>query len=594
MKTLRSFPEEFSPLVVIAGDRREVPPQSRGDLLAYSVSSTDFMYLSYLNIHNALLLSDKQFVIENDEVLRRRFGETNILVIGSPAVNLLARRINDQSIFRFSISAETKIELEEQDYFIDKFVETEDDRFIYYQCLEGIVRVDSILARYVGLDPNIDELRHRAEQIVPEFMKTRICADLKANPRPIRNLMHKLDKPGIYDSLADINRGEAIPAAKDYGLISVMKNPFAENGDFHIIYVAGVHGPGTALGVKLLSEKNAFIDHPYGGIYEVNIDRFAGFFERFQKSKAKWETRPYEEHGNSPDEIIQKRRLVKAFLSSPAGKDDSVQQQFNKRLKTTLSDSCKKLGVDLLIEDPYSLPLGGKHDFWDAILDYEKDCNFVIHDVTGTARGVMVEIGFSVGKRKQHYLLWNLEKSPKTDWTEMHIPSLLPTANIDQVDLRNFKASKDVIRRKIVEKAITNLNVPNCNACEKLRKNNSKKSAYVYAREPALLKYLDKELNDRKVHRVPEEDSTEPKRICKICQILRISDIAFIEISTRDPDSLIILGMSKAIGLRTMPISVDTYNEKTFPWAQETITYQIDLIPERLGSPVSKFIGQLA
>jgi len=405
--------------------------------------------------------------------------------------------------------------------------------------------------------------------------------------------MHKLDRPGIYDSFADINRGEAIPASKDYGVISILRNPFSESADYYIIYVAGVHGPGTALGVKLLSEKNAFIDHPFGGIYEVNIDRFAGFFEKFQKSKAKWETRPYEEQGNSPDEIIQKRQIIKVFLSSPASKDDGIQQQFNKRLKANLSDICKRMGIDLFIEDPYSLPMGGKHDFWDAILDYEKNCNFIIHDITDTVRGVMVEIGFSVGKRKQHYLFWNLEKSPKNDWAEMHIPSLLPTANIDQIDSRNPKAIKETLKRKIIERAISNLNVPNCSACENLQKNSSKKSAFVYAREPALLKYLDKELSDRKIYRVSEEESIEAKRICKICQIIRVSDLAFIEVSNRDLDSLIILGMSKAIGLKTLPISLDVYNEKTFPWAQETITYQVDLIPERLSSPVSKFIGQL-
>jgi hypothetical protein len=592
MKTLKSFPEDFLPLVVVTGDRREVPPQSQGDLLAYSVSNTDFMYLNYLNIPNVIVQSDKQFVIENEDVLRKRFGETNILVIGSPAVNLLARRINDQSIYRFSVSEETKAELEEQNDFINKYIETDDDRFIYYQCLEGLVKIDSILARNVGLDPHIDELRLRAEKIVPEFMKTRICADLQANPRPIRNLMHKLDKPGIFDSMAKINRGEAIPASKDYGLISILRNPFSESDDYYIIYVAGVHGPGTALGVKLLSEKNAFKDHPFGGIYEVNIDRFAEFFEKFQKSRAKWETRPYEEQGNSPDEIIRKGHKIKVFLSSPAGKDDGLQQQFNKRLKSNLNDTCKRMGIDLLIEDAYSLPLGGRNDFWDAILDYEKDCNFILHDVTNTARGVMVEIGFSIGKRKQHYLFWNSEKSTKTDWAEMHIPSLLPTANIDQIDLRTSRASKESIKKKVVEKAISNLNIPNCNLCESLSRNSNRRSAFVYARESALLKYLDKELTDRRIYRVSEEESIEAKRICKICQVLRISDMAFVEVSNKDLNSLIILGMSKAIGVRTLPISLDVYNEKNFPWAQESITYQVDLIPERLNSPVAKFIGQ--
>jgi hypothetical protein len=59
MKTLKSFPEEFEPLVIVTGDRREVPPQSHGDLLAYSVSNTDFMYLYHLRIRNTTVFGNK-------------------------------------------------------------------------------------------------------------------------------------------------------------------------------------------------------------------------------------------------------------------------------------------------------------------------------------------------------------------------------------------------------------------------------------------------------------------------------------------------------------------------------------------------------
>ncbi len=107
MKLLTRFPEDFQPLVIVTGDRREMPPQSRGDMLAYSVSNSDVMYLNFLNLKNALILTDKMFAVEPEEHLRRKFGQTNILVIGSPAVNLLARRINGKSIFRFAISEET-------------------------------------------------------------------------------------------------------------------------------------------------------------------------------------------------------------------------------------------------------------------------------------------------------------------------------------------------------------------------------------------------------------------------------------------------------------------------------------------------------
>ena len=74
MKLLTNFPEDFQPLVVVTGDRREVPPQSIGDVLSYSVSNTDFIYMNYMKLQESLTLSDKQFVIESEDDLRQRFG----------------------------------------------------------------------------------------------------------------------------------------------------------------------------------------------------------------------------------------------------------------------------------------------------------------------------------------------------------------------------------------------------------------------------------------------------------------------------------------------------------------------------------------
>src|SRR5262249_53194596 len=132
--------------------RREVPPRSKGDLLAYSVSSLDLMYLHRLRVPersfsaaNALVLTDKQFVTGKDDYLRGRFGATNILVIGSPAVNLLARKINQYSPFHFDISEEAQAELAEQERFIDQIEDDEEDLFIYHQCLEGITDVDAVV-----------------------------------------------------------------------------------------------------------------------------------------------------------------------------------------------------------------------------------------------------------------------------------------------------------------------------------------------------------------------------------------------------------------------------------------------------------------
>lgn len=592
MKPLGNFPKDFHPIVIVTGDRREIPPKSKGDLLAYSVSNTDVMYLSLLCLDDALILSDKQFVIEPEDVLRNRFGSTNILVVGSPAVNLLARRINSQCMFRFSISKETEEELEEQNVFMNKFLqyEFEDDLFIYHQCLEGITDVDTILARFVGLEPNIDSLREKAKRIIPEFKRTKICRDLKMHPRPIRYLMHKLDRPGIFDSLAGSNRGETIPMDKDYGLITVLPNPFSEKKEYNIAYVAGVHGPGTALGLKLLSDKHAFKDHPFGGVYEVKINQFVNFFEKYQNSNVRWETRAYDEQGYRSAHNIH-GKSARIFLSSPSDKKDTNQKTFNENLKKILSAIFDSKKIPLEIECPYTLAMSPGHDFWKTILEFASGCQFIIHDMTNCARGVMVEIGFSIGKKKQYFLIWNLGKSPVKSWNEMKAPSLLPTTNIDQIDLKDVSVATTILKEKIVEKALSNVRQFDCSSCEGIPKQESQRTAFAYSQEKLLKQYLHKELKERKAHVIEEEESKKEPRVCKICQVLRVSDLAFIDITDADVNSLIVLGMAKAIGVKTQPLSLEKYGKKEFPWARDIVPFKINFLEKDLETHVSKFMN---
>jgi len=586
MKTLKNFPQDFQPLVIITGDRRENPPKSKGDILAYSVSNTDFMYLNSLNL-SGLILSDKQFVSETEEKLMERFGKTNLLVIGSPAVNLLARRINDLSLFKFSISNETRKELDEQDDFMKEYIKTEDDWNIYYQCLEGIVDVDTILKRFVGLEPNIEDLKDRAELIVPAFLKTEIGENLSNQPRPIKYLLHKLDKPGIYDSLSETIRGETVSAYRDYGLISLLKNPFSNDNDFYIIYVAGVHGPGTAKGLELLANNKAFRDHEFGGVYEVSIDRFASYFVKFQESTVRWETRAYQLKNHDMQRYIYKKH-IKAFLSSPAGKDDNQQIEFNKTLINLLITCAHEKGYKLNMEEPYTLPMGGAIDFWQEILNYKTECNFIVHDMTNCARGVMVEIGLSIGSKKQYFMIWNLEKSPAINWNML--PSLLPTSNIDFINAKNDEA-KNIIKNKIINKAIsTNFN-SDCLSCELISKTKTNKTcAFIYTSNEELSTYIDKKLHKRKIHKLVDEDSSAEKRICKICQNLHLASFAIIDLSDTDLNSYILLGLSKALGIKTQPLSMDKLNQKTIPWAKEIISYQMGSIGNTINIEIDKFI----
>ncbi len=596
MRTLLDFPKAFQPLVVVTGDRREVPPQSIGDILAYCVSSIDFMFMNHLRLGDCPVLSDKQFVVDSAEDLSRRFGRSNILVIGSPAVNLLARKINEGSLFGFSISRQTKDELAEQYRFVRKHgldeegSPDEDALHIYHQCLEGIVDVDSILARFSGRAPNIGDLREKAETIVNAFKKTRIWSESRASStiRPIRHLMHKLDKPGIRDSLSKTIRGESSGLDKDYGLISLGPNPFSEKPGYSTVYVAGVHGPGTALGLRLLMDKRSLKGHPYGGVYEVFLSRFAAYFERTEKARPRWETPEYEPDAVPLDKIDITRNL-KVFLSSPAPKADQVQKDFDRRLREGLEGVCREERVGLTIEDPYTLALGVKHSFWNVILEYERDCDFVLHDMTGCAKGVMVEVGFSVGTRRPYFLIWNAEKCPVTDWREMRVPSLLEEANIEQVNISDEAGTTDTLRKKILKPALERS--VDCDSCEGLTKETGKRAAFVYARRRELTRQLDRLLKDEHIERIAEEESEHRSRKCRICQVLGVADYAFIELSDDDPDSFIMLGMAKAMGRKTLALTMKRYNKDQFAWAEDTVQYQLDNLQGALSDSVPRFVA---
>lgn len=592
MKPLTEFPDAFQPLIVITGDRREVPPQSRGDVLAYSVSSTDYMFINHLMLGESQVVSDKQFVISSEEDLRNRFGASNLLVVGSPAVNLLSRRINEAAAFRFSISEETRSELREQNRFLAEYIEyEEDDLFVYHQCLEGILETGDILRRVMDLAPNLEELTLRADRIVAAFKQTQICRNLQTGARPVRYLMHKLDKPGIWDSLAHVNRGETIGANKDYGLISVLQNPFSDSDEYSIIYVAGVHGPATALGLRLLRKSEAFTNRPFGGVYEVNLERFAPFFDKIQHSKERWETRPYDVDAYERALAGDSKRLVKAFLSSPAGKNDQKQKDFNLNLLELLKSIATEIGVDLSIEGPYTLSMGGGPNFWDKILEYQQDCDFVIHDVTKSSRGVMVEIGFSVGKNRQHFLIWNPEKEEVGEWEDISVPSLLPTSNIDIVDLRKGEEARAVIMNKIVNRALAESLETTCAGCDADTAVEKDDTVFMYTREPQLKKYITEQLTERDIRRASEEDFKSELRLCAICRTLRKARAAFVEISDADKSSYIVLGIAKTIGIPTMPLSLGKRKPTGFAWAQKAVVYEIDVMEERLGKKVASFLA---
>lgn len=292
IRTLSDFPRAFEPLTIICGDRREDPPRTRGDVFAYSVSIVDLTYLLELGMRggSTVIKSDKLFAWMDDERLEREFGNSNLLVIGSPSVNLAARRINALSVFQFAFDAEIK-EWERQ---LRNTKDLNDRQYLrrFWQIARNsdsardpeAIGLESLLA-----DDEDDSLasRERAKKIAKVAKEL-----LKGNKASY--WMNRFRKPGFLDPVDGVVHGLYTREDNDFGLISLARNPFAKNKDYVCIFVAGIHGPGTAHALRLLGGQEHFEHHPFGGIIEVELDLFnKDISNRFENVHWEWQTGRY-------------------------------------------------------------------------------------------------------------------------------------------------------------------------------------------------------------------------------------------------------------------------------------------------------------
>ena len=251
--SLGGFPKGFEPLTVVVGDRREEPPITRGDILAGSASTEDVRHLLSIG------LKDSQSVIRTDKIimnateadLRRAFGNTNLLIVGSPFVNFAARIINGHTPFKFGPLSELRawtgnlgalrqihgIELE-------AFAAMSNGR-IHREKASGSRQLSA--ERVAELEQLFDALKgaSAAEPLKEGYRPSEIID-------PVQRVIHPATK-GSYIS---------------YGVINLSSNPFSDSGDFVAVSVAGVHLAGTVMALKALSEGD-FADRPIGGVIEV-------------------------------------------------------------------------------------------------------------------------------------------------------------------------------------------------------------------------------------------------------------------------------------------------------------------------------------
>ncbi len=246
----------FHPMVIFVGDKREEEPQSAGDLFVFSASTVDDRWLLSLGLpSDTEKISDKVLMTAKDDWLRREFGHKNIMSIGSPASNLFLRQFNDQFLFRFAISRTTQ------------------------------KKWDDTRRRMLGLSTPALLLQFYDES-KPDLKQT----------------MRMFKPPGFVDfNYPHLTLGMDLSYGKDFAVISVGSNPFAEPGlHYFSVLVAGVHHPGTAHAVRFLSEASNFTKHPFGGVLEIEVPskkcdpREISWHNKIENCHATWHTAGHE------------------------------------------------------------------------------------------------------------------------------------------------------------------------------------------------------------------------------------------------------------------------------------------------------------
>jgi hypothetical protein len=284
-RTLEFFPGAFSPMTVICGDRRETTPKTKGDLFAYSVSITDFTFMLQLGLpEDTVVRTDKLCLLSSPESLKRLFGTTNLLVLGSPAVNFASRIINNHALFRFDLASEIK--LWEKEIGELTHLRRRDHLRVFAQMLKKKKPLSVNPSDYG--DPNIpaDEMQRLAADAARIF-----------RGQEVKDILNGFRRAGLIDPADQKIHGTHTPEDKDFAIISVAKNPYAQpDSDFVAIFAAGIHGPGTVQAVNALAGKEKgriFGQHPFGGVLEIQLNEYEQWSDRLEHATWRWQTGAY-------------------------------------------------------------------------------------------------------------------------------------------------------------------------------------------------------------------------------------------------------------------------------------------------------------
>jgi len=304
--SLADFPERFLPLQVVVGDRREIVSKrlTMADLFSLSMASSDLMFLPDVLGHPsfvrepARMWSDKITVLMPKSDLEMRLGSSNLLIVGSPAVNLGCRIVDPRSLFRFDIDREWR----DWDKLYRGTHNLDDDRicWLFFRICQAVQesagKADAATIKAV-VEPTRDE-RNEFDAAM-EIAETLLGKP--GNMIEPKTITYAFRKLGFQDPADRAVQGVYTADSNDFGVVSLAPNPWASPQSGYVaIIAAGIHGPGTAVALKQLSTPHEFAERPYGGVIEIDLGgRAAAWPDRMREARAHWQTRAY-----TPEQLL--------------------------------------------------------------------------------------------------------------------------------------------------------------------------------------------------------------------------------------------------------------------------------------------------
>jgi hypothetical protein len=296
LPTLNYFPEAFEPLTIITGTGQAIPPDKISDIFRANIRLKDLFFLNEIPFSSKPHIVPDRLVIDmkpSDRI--KRFGNTNLLLIGGPKVNAVTRKFCKYGFFRFQFKEK---EREFHDLYDD--LNTEEVRNELFPEPNNV----KLFYRFLE-NPNSNpdekcfkELVGKKETRNKIYQKAReLRSRLGSSNESYEEIVNIFLPNGLIDPIRNNSRIPLFRFDRDDLLITIAPNLWNSNNresiedyknEYVSVIVAGIDVLGTCTGIKKLSEPEAFEERPLGGFLEANFGNFDLEYDKFSHSSCSW------------------------------------------------------------------------------------------------------------------------------------------------------------------------------------------------------------------------------------------------------------------------------------------------------------------